>query len=111
MAAAYARAEQGGGGARATNLHAPHLTAAAPHGHRPPGPRSPSPCARRIRKLEAEGYITGYGARIDERKMGFDFSVFVSVRLDRQVDDRLVTFEHEVARCPPPPDVAEDREQ
>ncbi|MSU88433.1 winged helix-turn-helix transcriptional regulator [Rhodobacteraceae bacterium 2CG4] len=61
---------------------------------------SPSPCARRIRKLEAGGYITGYGARIDERKMGFDFSVFVSVRLDRQVDDRLVTFEHEVARCP-----------
>ncbi|SEN45746.1 transcriptional regulator, AsnC family [Gemmobacter aquatilis] len=61
---------------------------------------SPSPCARRIRKLEAEGFITGYSARIDEAKMGFGVSVFVSVRLDRQVDDRLVTFEREVARCP-----------
>ncbi len=61
---------------------------------------SPSPCARRIRKLEADGYITGYSARIDEQKMGFGFSVFVSVRLDRQVDDRLVAFEQEIGRCP-----------
>jgi Lrp/AsnC family leucine-responsive transcriptional regulator len=61
---------------------------------------SASPCARRIRKLETEGFITGYSARIDEAKMGFGFSVFVSVRLDRQVDDRLVAFEREVARCP-----------
>ncbi|MBY8976172.1 Lrp/AsnC family transcriptional regulator [Rhodobacteraceae bacterium NNCM2] len=61
---------------------------------------SPSPCARRIRKLEAEGFITGYSAIIDEGKMGWGFNVFVSVRLDQQVDDRLVTFEREVARCP-----------
>ncbi|GMG82383.1 Lrp/AsnC family transcriptional regulator [Paralimibaculum aggregatum] len=60
---------------------------------------SPSPCARRIRKLETEGYITGYAARIDEASMGFGFSVFVSVRLDRQVDDRLGSFEREIARC------------
>ena len=61
---------------------------------------SPSPCARRIRKLETEGYITGYGAEIDETKLGFAFSVFISVRLDRQIDDRLVAFESEVGRCP-----------
>lgn len=61
---------------------------------------SPSPCARRIKKLEDEGYITGYSARIDEAKMGFGFNVFVSVKLDRQIEDRLVTFEAEIARCP-----------
>jgi Lrp/AsnC family leucine-responsive transcriptional regulator len=61
---------------------------------------SPSPCARRIRKLEADGYITGYSAVIDEDKLGFGFSVFVSVRLDRQVDDRLVSFEEELCRFP-----------
>ena len=61
---------------------------------------SPSPCARRIRKLEGEGYITGYSALIDETKMGFGFSVFVSVKLDQQVDGRLVEFEREVALCP-----------
>ncbi len=61
---------------------------------------SPSPCARRIRRLEAEGYITGYSARIDEAKLGFGFNVLISVRLDRQIDDRLVAFEREIRRCP-----------
>lgn len=61
---------------------------------------SPSPVARRMRKLEEEGYITGYGARIDEGKLGFAFSVFVSVRLDRQIDARLGAFETEVRLCP-----------
>jgi len=61
---------------------------------------SPSPCARRIRRLEAEGFITGYCAVVDEMRMGFGFSVFVSVRLDQQVDRRLVDFERAVARCP-----------
>ena len=59
---------------------------------------SPTPCARRVKKLEAEGYILGYTALIDEEKLGFGFSIFVSVRLDKQVDERLVTFEESVAR-------------
>ena len=57
---------------------------------------SPSPCARRIRKLEADGYITGYSARIDEAKMGFGFSVFVSVRLNQQIDGLIEEFERTV---------------
>ncbi|MFU8825146.1 Lrp/AsnC family transcriptional regulator [Yoonia sp.] len=61
---------------------------------------SPSPCARRIRKLETAGYITGYGAHIDEARLGFGFHVFISVKLDRQIDDRLVAFEREVRRIP-----------
>lgn len=61
---------------------------------------SPSPCARRIRKLEADGYISGYSADINEHKMGFGFSVFVSVRLDKQIDDQLSAFEAELSRCP-----------
>jgi Lrp/AsnC family leucine-responsive transcriptional regulator len=54
---------------------------------------SPSPCARRIRMLEDAGIIAGYHAMIDEAKAGFSFSVFVSVKLDRQVDDTLQEFE------------------
>ena len=59
---------------------------------------SASPCARRIKRLENDGYIEGYAARIDESKLGFDLSMFVSVRLDRQVDDRLVSFEAELRK-------------
>ena len=57
---------------------------------------SPSPCARRIRRLEDDGIITGYSAQFDEVKLGFAFNVFISVRLDRQIDDRLVAVENEV---------------
>ena len=46
---------------------------------------SPSPVARRLRILENAGVITGYAALIDETALGYEFSVFVSVKLDRSV--------------------------
>lgn len=61
---------------------------------------SPTPTARRVRRLEDAGVIAGYGARIDEAALGFDVSVFVSVQLDRQVDDALVSFERAIADFP-----------
>ena len=61
---------------------------------------SPTPTARRVKRLEEAGVITGYGARIDEAALGFDVSVFVSVQLDRQVDDALVRFEDAITSFP-----------
>lgn len=61
---------------------------------------SSSPCARRIRMLEEAGIIAGYHALIDEAKAGFAFSVFVSVKLDRQVDDTLKEFETAIRAYP-----------
>lgn len=57
---------------------------------------SPSPCARRIKRLEDAGFIRGYSAQIDEEKMGFGFSIFVSVKLDQQIDNRLERFENSI---------------
>jgi Lrp/AsnC family leucine-responsive transcriptional regulator len=54
---------------------------------------SPSPVARRVRLLEEAGIITGYAAQIDEVALGYGFSVFVSVKLDKQIDEALVKFE------------------
>lgn len=61
---------------------------------------SPSPCARRVRMLEKQGIIRGYAALIDEGRLGFGVSVFVSVKLDRQVDDALKNFEAQVKSYP-----------
>lgn len=61
---------------------------------------SPSPVARRIRAMEDAGVINGYTANVDEAQMGFGFSVFVSVKLDHQIDDRLVNFERAIAHYP-----------
>lgn len=38
--------------------------------------------AERLRKLEQEGIITGYVARIDGRKLGKDITAFIGVRID-----------------------------
>lgn len=61
---------------------------------------SPSPCARRMKRLEEDGYIRGYVAQINEQKMGFGMSIFVSVRLDKQIDDLLVSFERAISLFP-----------
>jgi Lrp/AsnC family transcriptional regulator, leucine-responsive regulatory protein len=61
---------------------------------------SPSPCARRVRMLEDRGIIRGYAALLDEVALGFGVSVFVSVKLDRQVDDALKQFERAVKNFP-----------
>ncbi len=61
---------------------------------------SPSPCLRRLRRLEEEGFITGYTAVVDEKRLGLPVAIFVSVKLERQVDSALTTFETEIAKYP-----------
>lgn len=61
---------------------------------------SPTPVARRVRRLEDTGVIRGYAALIDEAELGFGVSVFVSVKLDKQVDDALDAFETSIQKFP-----------
>ena len=61
---------------------------------------SASPVARRVRILEETGVLTGYAALIDEAKLGFGVSVFVSVQLDKQIDQALALFEAAVKGFP-----------
>ena len=61
---------------------------------------SPTPVSRRIKNLEASGIITGYGAIINEAALGFSVSVFVSVQLDKQVDEALAQFEKAISEFP-----------
>ncbi len=48
---------------------------------------SESPCFRRVRRLEEKGVISGYQARLDQRKLGLQVTAFVLVSLEKQ-DDR-----------------------
>lgn len=52
---------------------------------------SPSPCLRRVRKLEETGLIKGYTAIIDNEKFGLPVSVFVSITVDNP--GSMVAFE------------------
>ena len=51
---------------------------------------TPAPCLRRVRRLEEQGVIMGYTARINPHAVGRGFEVLVNVDLTRK--DR-VTFE------------------
>ena len=44
---------------------------------------SAAPCWRRVRWLEEQGFITGYRAEIDRRKIGLGVLAFVRIDADR----------------------------
>jgi Lrp/AsnC family leucine-responsive transcriptional regulator len=53
---------------------------------------SASQCSRRRSRLEAEGYIQGYQARLDRQKMGLDLLVVISVTLATHNRDNARRF-------------------
>ena len=57
---------------------------------------SAPPCLRRVRTLEEMGYIRGYHATVDARKLGFEVQVFAMVGLVSQAEADLSAFEQ---RC------------
>ncbi len=59
-----------------------------------------TPTLRRIRRLEHEGFITGYSAQLDEQRLGFGITMYVSVSLERQVEETLKVFERRIADIP-----------
>jgi Lrp/AsnC family leucine-responsive transcriptional regulator len=61
---------------------------------------SPSACHRRVQRLETDGYIRGYVALLDARKIGVPTTVFVEITLQAQADEVLDAFEKAVARIP-----------
>ncbi len=54
---------------------------------------SPSPCLARVRRLERSGLISRYVTLLDPHRVGLPVSVFIQVRLERQVERSLEVFE------------------
>ncbi len=61
---------------------------------------SPSPCHRRVKRLEQRGVITRYGVMIDQKRAGLPVSVFISIKLERQKEEDLGRFAKAVAQWP-----------
>ena len=61
---------------------------------------TPPPCLRRVRTLEEQGFITGYAAEVDARKLGFEVNAFVMVTLHSQAEADLRAFENRVLAWP-----------
>lgn len=61
---------------------------------------SASPCLRRVRRLEAEGYIQKYSAVLSAEKVGFGAIVFVHVSLTETKSAAFMAFRAAVEQIP-----------
>ncbi len=61
---------------------------------------SPSPCLRRVRRLEEAGIIRGYHADIDPRAVGRGFLAFATITLTRHERELVEAFESAVRTAP-----------
>jgi Lrp/AsnC family leucine-responsive transcriptional regulator len=61
---------------------------------------SPSPCLRRVKRLEREGYIEGYRAALRRDRVGLGFSVYLAVKIDGHANEWALKFEEAVSAMP-----------
>ncbi|MFA6058618.1 MAG: Lrp/AsnC family transcriptional regulator [Taibaiella sp.] len=61
---------------------------------------SPSPCARRVKQLEDEGYISKYVALLNPEKLGLQLTIIVTVELNNHNPKKMKEFETAMAALP-----------
>jgi len=61
---------------------------------------SQSPCLRRVRALEENGFIVGYRAILDAKKLGLSMMALIHISLDKHTPERFANFEAEVNTLP-----------
>lgn len=61
---------------------------------------SPTPCLRRLRRLETDGVIVGYRTEINRAALGVNVTALILVKLDREDDQSLRDFEAAIRMRP-----------
>ena len=61
---------------------------------------SASPCARRVKQLSDAGFISGYVALLDAKKLGLDLHVILQVGLSTHRAESMRAFEDAVCAMP-----------
>ena len=61
---------------------------------------SPTSTSERMKRLQREGFIAGFGARLDPHRIGLELLVFVEVSLDKTTPDVFEKFAAAVRRAP-----------
>jgi Lrp/AsnC family leucine-responsive transcriptional regulator len=61
---------------------------------------SSTPCIERVKRLEKDGYIEGYYARLNPQMLEFSMLVFVEISLSYQTPDAFETFNQAVKELP-----------
>jgi Lrp/AsnC family leucine-responsive transcriptional regulator len=61
---------------------------------------STSPCLERVRRLERDGFITGYHARIDPHRVGADLLIYVEISLNYAAPNTFEQFRDAMRELP-----------
>ena len=61
---------------------------------------SPTPCSRRVKRLEESGLIKGHVTLLDQSMLGLKLTAYIGIAMDRHTPDRFEAFEQEVATYP-----------
>jgi len=61
---------------------------------------SPTAVFERVKRLERNGFILGYEARLDPAKLGVGVIVYVEVQVERAQSDAMALFHDAVRSCP-----------
>ena len=61
---------------------------------------SKTPCQARLKRLQADGYITGFRAVLNPAKLGLEHVAFVEVKLNATMEKTLVAFNTAVQKIP-----------
>ena len=60
---------------------------------------SETPCWRRVKKLEDQGYIESYQANLDRRKLGYGVMAFVQLTYIEHDEETTKNFEQVILNC------------
>lgn len=61
---------------------------------------SPTPCLRRLRRLENEGIVKGYRTEVNREAVGLPVTVVILVKLEKEDEESLKQFEDTVQERP-----------
>ena len=61
---------------------------------------SASPCLRRVRRLERDGYIERYGAVLNRAKLGFGITAFLSIEIERNRKAETELLRSQIQKLP-----------
>ena len=61
---------------------------------------SPTPCSRRVKRLEESGLIRSHVTLLNQSMLGLKLTAYIGISMDRHTPDRFETFEEEVKSYP-----------
>ena len=61
---------------------------------------SPTPCSRRVQRLEGSGIITAHVSLLNQSMLGLKLTAYIGISMDRHTPDRFEEFEAKVKDFP-----------